>query len=306
MRLPIRAGLALALLLAGTLITRAQQPSFRSGTQVVSLYVTVSDAEKRLVTNLTQDDFEIYDNDRPQPITLFVSEVQPITVVVMLDTSASMTGNLGLLRQAAEQFLIRLLPADKGQVGAFNDKIELSGGFTPDRDSLVAALRDLDFGNPTRLYDATGVGLDELRGIEGRRVVLVFTDGDDTGSSIGQGTVLDRARAEEVMIYAIGLQSDYFNGVRQVRTRPDRGLRKLAEETGGGYFELEKTDDLASTFTRVAQELHSQYVMGFAPANLDGKIHKLAVRVKKPGMTARARKSYLAVADKLSGSSGAR
>jgi Ca-activated chloride channel family protein len=306
MRSLIRAGLALALLAAGTLIVRAQQPLFRSGTQVVSLYVTVNDAEKRLVTNLTQDDFEIYDNDRPQPITLFVNEVQPITVVVMLDTSASMTGNLGLLRQAAEQFLIRLLPADKGQVGAFNDKIELSGGFTPDRDSLVAALRDLDFGNPTRLYDAIAVSLDELRGIEGRRVVLVFTDGDDTGSSVGQGTVLDRARAEEVMIYAIGLQSDYFNGVRQVRTRPDRGLRKLAEETGGGYFELEKTDDLASTFTRVAQELHSQYVMGFAPTNLDGKIHKLAVRVKKPGMTARARKSYLAVADKLSSSSGAR
>jgi VWFA-related protein len=83
-----------------------------------------------------------------------------------------------------------------------------------------------------------------------------------------------------------------------VRTQPDRGLRKIADETGGGYFELKKTSDLAPTFTRVAQELHSQYVLGFTPAQLDNRVHKLAVRVKQPGMTARARKSYLAAADR--------
>ena len=101
------------------------------------------------------------------------------------------------------------------------------------------------------------------------------------------------------MVYAIGLESNYFNGVAQVRSRPDRNLRRLADETGGGYFELKKTADLSSTFTRVAQELHSQYVMGFAPAALDGKLHKLTVRVKQPGMTARTRKSYIAEAGKL-------
>jgi Ca-activated chloride channel family protein len=97
------------------------------------------------------------------------------------------------------------------------------------------------------------------------------------------------------MIYSIGLQSVYFNGQHQVRSQPDRGLRKISDETGGGYFELRRTDDLGPTFTRVAQELHSQYVLGFAPAT-DGKLHKLDVRVKKAGMTARARKSYLAPA----------
>jgi hypothetical protein len=100
------------------------------------------------------------------------------------------------------------------------------------------------------------------------------------------------------MVYAIGLQSIYFNGQRMVRSAPDSGLRKIADETGGGYFELKKTTDLAPTFTRVAQELHAQYVMGFTPALLDGKVHKLAVRIKQPGMTARARRSYLAAADK--------
>ena len=139
-------------------------------------------------------------------------------------------------------------------------------------------------------------GEDELKGVEGRRVILVFTDGDDTESrSASLGKVIDRARAEEVMIYAIGLESQYFNGQRMVRSKPDGGLRKIADETGGGYFELSKTADLAPTFTRVAQELHSQYVLGFTPNALDGKVHKLAVRMKQPGMTARARaSSYLA------------
>src|SRR4051794_31047675 len=284
---------------------RPQQPpqpgaTFKAGTQVVSLFVTVADATRRLVSGLKQEDFEIFDNEKPQPITFFQNEVQPITVVVMLDTSGSMTLTLDLLRQGAEQFLIRLLPADKGRVGAFNDKIQFSSRFTNDRDQLVTDVKNLDYGNGTRLWDAVGASLDELKAVEGRRVILVFTDGDDTSSRIGQGTVIDRARAEEVMIYAIGLESNYFNGQHMVRTKPDSGLRKIADETGGGYFELKKSSELASTFTKVAQELHSQYVIGFAPTQLDNRVHKLAVKVKQPGLTARARRSYLAAADKKS------
>ena len=283
-----------------SVLAGAQQPTFKSGTQLVSLFATVTDAQKRLVPSLTKEDFEILDNEKLQSIVFFQNEIQPITVVVMLDTSGSMTGSIPLLRAAAEQFLIRLLPDDKGQVGAFNDKIQFSGRFTPDRDELVADLKELDYGNGTRLWDAVAASLDALKGIEGRRVILVFTDGDDTASSVGLGKVIDRARVEEVMVYAIGLESNYFNGQHMVRTVPDRGLRRIADETGGGYFELKKTAELAPTFTRVAQELHSQYVLGFTPTQLDNKVHKLMVRVKQPGMTARARRSYLAAADKYS------
>jgi Ca-activated chloride channel family protein len=106
--------------------------------------------------------------------------------------------------------------------------------------------------------------------------------------------VLDKARVEEVMIYSVGLETEYFNGAQRVRTSPDRGLRRLSDETGGGFFVLKKRDELGATFTRVAQELHSQYVLGFTPELLDGKVHKLEVRVKRPGMTARARRSYVA------------
>jgi Ca-activated chloride channel family protein len=290
--------LAIVSILPIGVVALQQPPTFRSGTQLVSLFVTVADAQRRLVPDLEKEDFEIFDNDKPQTISYFENLVQPITVVVMLDTSGSMTGSIPLLKEAAEQFLIRLLPDDKGRVGAFNDKIQFSSRFTADRDELVHDVKELDYGNGTRLWDAVGASLDELKGIEGRRVVLVFTDGDDTESSTRLGTVLDRARAEEVMIYAIGFESVYFNGQRMVRSRPDGGLQKLADETGGGYFELKKTSDLAPTFTRVAQELHSQYVIGFSPAQLDSRVHKLAVKLKKAGMTARARRSYLAAPDR--------
>jgi Ca-activated chloride channel family protein len=280
---------------------QAQQPPvFKSGTgAIVSVFATVTDAEKRLVPGLTRDDFEILDNDKPQPLVVFDNSARPINVIAMLDTSGSMTLSLDLLRRAAEQFVIRLLPDDRARVGAFNDKIQFSARFTNNRDELVGDIRDLDYGNGTRLWDAVGACLDELKGIEGRRVILVFTDGDDTASHTGLGTVTDRGRDEDVMVYAIGLESEYFDGYRMVRSKPDRGLRKIADETGGGYFELKKTAELASTFTRVAQELHSQYALGFEAKQLDGRVHKLMVKMKQPGMSARARRSYVATAEKL-------
>ena len=276
-----------------------QQPTFKSGTQVVSLFVTVVDAQGRLVPGLVQDDFEVFDNDKSQPIIYFDNSIRPITVVTMLDTSASMTGSIALLKRAAEAFLIRLLPEDKGRIGAFNDKIQMNHRFTSDRDELVTHLSDLDYGNSTRLWDAAIAGLDELKPVDGRRVLLVFTDGDDTDSKASLGTVIERARADETMVYAIGLESNFFNGQRMQRTKPDRGLKRLAEETGGGFFELEKTSDLAPTFTRVATELHSQYVIGFAPTQLDSRVHKLAVKMKQSGLSARARRSYVAAPDKF-------
>ena len=279
-----------------------QGPTFKAGTQVVSLFVTVADAQKRLVPDLMQEDFEVFDNEKPQAITYFDNSVHPITVVVMLDTSGSMTLTIDLLKRAAEQFLIRLLPDDKAKVGAFNDKVQISSRFTNNRDQLISSVMDLDYGNGTRLWDAVALSLDELKGIEGRRVILVFTDGDDTASKVGLGNVIDRARADEVMVYAIGLESEYFNGQRQVRSKPDGGLRKIADETGGGYFELKKTSDLAPTFTKVASELHSQYVIGFSPVLLDNRVHKLMVKVKPAGLTARARRSYVASADRSTAS----
>src|SRR5688500_12603200 len=245
----------------------AQQPTFRAGTSIVPVLTTVLDPQGRLVPDLEQEDFTILDNGKPQDVVFFQNDIQPFTVVVMMDFSFSMNAHLKLLKAAAEQFVLRMLPEDKGQVGAFSDKIMFSDR-TSDRDDLIAALEDLQYGNPTRLYDAIDASIDMLDDATGRKVVLVFTDGDDTASRTGFGSVLDKARDKEVMVYAIGLRSEFFNGQRMQRTAPDRALRRLADDTGGGYFELKKTDELAPTFTRVAQELHSLYALGFTPSTL--------------------------------------
>jgi Ca-activated chloride channel family protein len=283
---------------AGLLTTSMIAQRIKVSTQTVPIYATVLDGQRRLVTDLQREDFEVYDNEKLQTLTNFVSETTPFTAVVMLDTSGSMTLNLDFVKMAAEEFLIRMLPEDRAKVGSFNDKIKIlprDEPFTGNRDRLIRLLKeDLDFGYPTRLWDAVDESIAQMEVLEGRRVVLVFTDGDDSASKRGRDDVLERAREKDMMIYAVGLASEYFNGQSKVRSRPDRGLRRVAEETGGGYFELSKKDELGPTFTRVAQELHSQYVMGFTPAVLDGKIHKLEVRVKRPGLTARSRRSYVA------------
>ncbi len=268
----------------------------RVSTESVPVYVTVTDTDKRLVPDLVLDDFEVLDNLKPQVINVFENKPVPITVVVMIDTSGSMTAALDLVKDGAEQFLLRLLPDDRAQVGEFSDKIKFHpGSFIESRDRLIYLLKhELDFGYPTRLYDAVDESLARLEPEGSRKVVLVFTDGDDTASKLGVGKVMDRAREKDIMVYAIGLVNEFFNGQQRVRTSPDKGLKKLAEDTGGGYFELKRTADLGATFTRVAQELHSQYVLGFSPETLDGKVHKLEVRVKKAGMNARARKTYVA------------
>lgn len=291
---------ALSALLVAALVAplpAQQQPMFRAATTTVGIYATVVDRDGRLVPDLGEEHFEVYDNGRKQTLTLFKSDVQPITVVVMLDTSGSMTLNLDRLKLAAERFVLRLLPADKARIGSFSDKIRISSQFTSNRDDLVRYLHtDIQFGNPTFLWDALDDSMSALVRQAGRRVVLVFTDGEDeTSERMDFDDVLARAQNESYMIYAIGLRSTILGRT----TRPDRNLRRLAAATGGGYFELGEKDDLNSTFTRVADELHRQYVLGFSPEALDGTVHKLEVRVRVPGMTVRSRQTYLASVEGL-------
>src|SRR5689334_17668030 len=193
----MRAFLTPVAILCTAAVLSGQQATFKAGTSIVPVLTTVTDSQGRLVPNLEQEEFTILDNGKPQPITFFQNETQPFTVVVALDFSASMTANLDLLKAATEQFVLRLLPHDKGQVGAFSDKIQFSGRFTSNRDELISSLKDLQFGNPTRLYDALDQSIDLLTSVQGRKVVLVFTDGDDTASKRNLGDVLTRARETE-------------------------------------------------------------------------------------------------------------
>lgn len=287
--------LAVAVALTASSLAQQQQPMFRSATRTVPLYVTVTDQDGRLVPDLERGDFEIYDNNRKQEVTIFDNEIVPFSVVLALDTSASMTLNIEFVQEAATQFVIRMLPEDAGAINYFNSKVRISEGLSSDRDGLVRYIRnDMQFGNDTRLWDAIDASLDHLQNATGRRVIVALTDGDDSSSDVSGGHVLDRAQQEDVMVYAIGIESRYHNGLNFTVTKPGGSFRKLAQETGGGYFELKRTADLNSTFTRVVQELHSQYLLGFTPATLDGKEHKLEVKVTRPGLSVRARRGYLA------------
>lgn len=306
---------ALALCLAGAgVVTLAQQPVFRGDSDAVRVFVTVTDRDGRLVTTLTQDDFEVRDEGKPQPLTLFDNSPQPIRLVVMLDVSGSMAGNLPLLRESADQLFGRLRPDDLVRVGSFGQAITISPEFTHDPAALGSGLPDgIAPDAPTPLWKAIDEAMDAF-GDEGdeRRVVLVLSDGKDSGQigfrqpTTSQAQVIDRARDEDVMIYAIGLRSRAARrqapagigagGLQAALTAdlPDPGLARVAEETGGGYTEIRFGQDLGAAFAEVADELHSQYLLGFAPPVRDGKVHDIDVRVGQRGLKPRARKDYVA------------
>lgn len=289
---------ALATTLLAT-VALADQQVFRSTVQTVPIYATVLDSSGRLVPDLKQEDFEVFDNNKPAVITSFAAEVQPIAVVVALDTSGSMTLVLDLVKSAAEAFVLRLLPADRARIVSFDDKIRWSPNFTADRDKLIDHLRTgIQYGNGTRLWDAMYESVGVLKEEETRKVVLVLSDGEDYGSRLGGNDVLVKAQDDHVMVYTIGLRNRYFNGAQWVTSQPDRTLKKTSAQTGGGWFELSRTTELNSTFSKIADELHRQYLLAISPTTNDGKPHVLNVRVKTPGMTARARQSYIAASPK--------
>jgi VWFA-related protein len=370
LRVPI---VAVCLAAAGVaLVSARQQPTFRAGSPTVPIYATVLDRTGRLVTSLHKEDFEVFDNGKRQDLTVFVNDVQPITVVVMIDRSGSMVQNYSLVRDAAEEFVSNLLPVDKARLGSFSNRIQIDPvEFTSDRAELMQILRGRLLGpGTTPLWNATAAAMNALANEPGRRVILLFTDGVDTPDWRGPNStfadVRRRAAAEGIMVYGIGFaggcspsQMSAPNPVptwpgqprfeqrrgpgrryppigrpppigtppigrdpigrggppiprpadptgrgpgdvtwsRCLATKPDPDLRELASVSGGGYFELTDGDNIGSTFARVAEELHQQYLLAFAPAALDGKTHTLDVRVAQGNLVVRARRGYLAVAD---------
>ncbi len=301
-----------SVLLAGALFGQGggqQAPVFRVTGNTVPIFATVIDKDERLVPNLAREDFQILDNGKPQPLTLFDNSPQPIRLIVMLDVSGSMLGNLALLRAACQELFKQLRPEDAVRVGAFGKEITISPAFTNDVRELVAALpTEIAPDAPTPMWRAVDDAMTALAGIEQRRVILVLSDGKDTGPRkfnerfITQLDIVDRARRDEIMIYGIGLRSrgpmpmgaGMDIKAMMIADLPDPGLGTTALETGGGYFEIRPRDDLGAAFARVAAELHSQYMLGFVPPALDGKVHKIEVKVPGKDVRPRARKSYIA------------
>src|SRR5262245_57630587 len=271
--------LASAALLIGTLavLGAQQQPTFRGASDIVRVYATVTDRDGRLVTTLTRDDFSVRDEGKPQTITAFDNSPQPIRLIVMLDVSGSMSGNLPLLRGAAEQLFGRLRPDDVVRVGAFGHDITISPTFTANRDQLKAALpATIAPDAPTPLWRALDEAMDAFgEDREVRPVILVLSDGKDSGPVTwtkrvsSQAGVIDRARENDVMVYAIGMRSRNARptppgigpgGLQAMLTAdlPDPGLARVAEENGGGYVKIRLGADRGGAFAGVVRQRYGQ------------------------------------------------
>jgi Ca-activated chloride channel homolog len=306
-------GTLLACICGGVVVAGPQQPTFRGSGDAVRIFSTVTDRDGRLVTTLTRDDFELRDEGQRQPITTFDNTPRPIRLIVMLDVSGSMSGNLPLLRAASEQLFGRLQADDRARVGTFGRDVVISPAFTRNPQELRAALpTSIVPDAPTPLWRALDEGISAFSAeSDDRRVILVLSDGKDSGPVgfrsrlVSQVEVIERARDSDVMVYAIGMRSRSARpgvpgmgpgGLQAMLTAdlPDPGLARVAEESGGGYTEIRFGEDLGAAFARVADELHSQYLLGFSPPKRDGKVHDVEVRVSQRGLKPRARKSYLA------------
>lgn len=343
----MRAGLATVaalLILAmprvdGASTSQDQQGQFRTTGRTVPVYVSVIARDGQPIVGLTADDFEILDNGKPQEIVQFTAENVPLSALTLMDGSSSMARSFDRVIEGSSSFILRMLPADRARIGSFAERLQLSPGFTSDRDELLAYLADefnLVLGVATHLWDSMAQGVLALDDEQGKRVLLVLSDGfnwvapgaarlppgavplglprgrgrpgqpptgtpglptglppggmPSGGPTTSEADVLRLAARHDVIVYAISMWV-WFDGKLQ---RPNDTLKRLALESGGGYYELEEDTEVNSTFTEIARELRQGYALGFSPQTLDGKTHSLEVRVKGRNATVRARRSYVA------------
>jgi Ca-activated chloride channel family protein len=288
-------GAAAALAIGAVAALLAQGPAaqtpFRGGVRTVAVYATVQDRSGRLVPNLTKDAFQLLDNGKPADIQFFSNDIQPITAVVLLDMSGSMYPRFLRLRTSMFAFIDALLPADRIRIGTFGIEIALSPHLTGDKSELARIVREEVWPRGgTPLWSAIRKGMASIAGEAGRRVILVITDGHNASANRpgwpkgNYYELSDQAAADDFMIYAIGLPV------------LDEAMTDLAKLTGGGFASVDASANLTTALARVAEELRHQYVLGFTPSVLDGKTHKLQVRMHDREWSARARTSYRAEA----------
>jgi Ca-activated chloride channel homolog len=297
---------ALAALVAletpGAQTRRPSDQIFRAGVEMVSLNVTVMDQQNHYLTDLDAADFTVMEDGAKQQITYFNRTTLPIALSLLIDTSASMEQRMTVAQEAAIGFAKKLRPQDLAQVVDFDTRVEILQDFTSDAAALETAIRSTQAGGSTSLHNALYISLKELGKIRAkadddvrRRAVVVLSDGEDTSSLVTYEEVLDLAKRSATTIYAIGLQSResaLSKGFREA----EFVLRHLAEDTGGRAFFPQKAEDLTGIYSVIANELASQYVIGYASTNQkrDGAWRRLNVQVHRQGTTARTKRGYYA------------
>lgn len=274
-----------------------QPPFFRAGVDVVSVNVTVTDGQERFVTDLTQDDFLLYEDGVLQETTYFSRRQLPIALALLIDTSASMDERMTTAQEAAIGFSRRLRPEDLAEIIDFDSRVEILQSFTNSVDALEEAIRLTSAGGSTSLYNALYISLRELKKaplrVEDvrREAIIVLSDGEDTSSLVSFEEVLDLAHRSETAIYSIGLKADEEgSGFREA----DFVLRELAQETGGRAFFPGQVEDLAGIYEQISDELSSQYSLGYVSANplQNGQWRRIVVQMKRENTIARTKQGY--------------
>jgi VWFA-related protein len=302
--LPTLAALLVAVLGSATAHASSRTPVFRSDIELVNVAVTITDAESRFVTDLAEGDFQIFEDGRPQDLTMFTHGRLPVSLAILLDTSQSMGLKLPEAQAAATRFVHPLSAGDEAQVVQFNERARIVQDFTGDREALEAAIRRTSAGGATGLYNAVYIALKDLalrrRAEDQRRMaVVVLSDGRDTTSLVSDDQVLALARTSGVAVYGIGLSSPPASAgaLSDDAGMPRYFLTALARDTGGQSHFLRGIADLGGTYERVAEELRSQYNLGYVSSNgqRDGRWRRIQVRLpSRPQFQVRHKSGYFA------------
>jgi Ca-activated chloride channel family protein len=294
--------IALAALLAavGATALGAQQGNrIRSGVELVSLNITAADAGGKYVTDLNQDDFEVYEDGAKQKLTFFSKTQQPISLAILLDTSASMDERMGIAQEAAIGFAKQLHKEDQAEIIDFDSQVRVLSPFTNDGAALEKAIRKTTANGSTSLYNALYISLKELKKTRAaaaseirRQAIVLLSDGDDTSSLIEFEEVLDLAKRSETVIYAIGLRQGEI-GRREFK-EAEFVLKQLANETGGRAYFPTDARELAKMYQQIWDELSSQYSIAYSSGNpkRDGAWRRIQVRLLRTSVTARTKQGY--------------
>ena len=296
-----RAALALtaALALSITVAAQQRQPTIRSGVELVSLNVTVTDGSGRYATDLTEPDFQVFEDGALQRLTFFSRTQQPISLALLLDTSASMEERMGIAQEAAIGFTRQLHKEDEAEVVDFDSQVRILQNFTNDSASLEKAIRQTTAAGSTSLYNALYIALKDLKRVKAekasdirRQAIVLLSDGDDTSSLIEFDQVLDLAKRSETVIYSIGLRQGEI--ARREFKEAEFVLKQLSTETGGKAFFPTDARELPKIYQSIWDELSSQYAIAYSSTNpkRDGAWRRIQVRVMKPGLTARTKQGY--------------
>jgi Ca-activated chloride channel homolog len=285
---------ALALLLAsvpasGPLRAQApvQPPTFEVGIEVINLNLSVTDGRNNYVTDLLQKDFAVFEDGIRQELSLFTHENLPISLAVLIDTSASMEEKLPVARAAATRFIKTLRPQDSAMVMSFNDRSTVLQDYTNELVALESAINRTQAAGPTALHNSLYITLKELSkqkkaGELRRRAVVLLSDGEDTASLVSDEQVLELARKAEINIYAISLRPNRpQDRSRLAFSQAEYVLTALTRETGGRVFFPNSLSELDSVYDQIAEELRTQYSLGYVSSNRrrDGKWRRIVVRI---------------------------